>query len=337
METRVLTLDPLDIDSRLLGEAAEILRQGGLVAFPTETVYGLGAIATDAVAVEGIFMAKGRPATNPIIVHVSDAGEARKNVTSWPETAERLAARFWPGPLTFVLPKASSIPDIVTAGGQTVAVRAPSHPVAQALLMATGLPIAAPSANRSTAVSPTEAAHVLKSLDGLIDIVIDGGACPGGIESTVLDLTSDAPTLLRPGLVTSAAIERVIGPIRQAARTNGGDPVRSPGMMERHYAPEASLEIAHGSGLERVLSLAQAGLRVGWMSQRAQAVEDDSLQDKVVILTMPNDPEVYAARLYSALHSLDKAQVDRIVVDALPAALDWLAIRDRLHRAAVSV
>lgn len=337
METRVLTVDAVVPDSATIHEAASVLKRGGLVAFPTETVYGLGANALDPAAIELIFQAKGRPATNPIIVHVAESDAAREIVTEWPESAARLAARFWPGPLTFVLPKAASMPDIVTAGGETVAVRAPSHPVAQALLRKVGFPIAAPSANRSTSVSPTEASHVLRSLEGSIGMVLDGGKCPGGIESSVLDLTTTPPTLLRPGLVTSAAIERVIGPIRLAIRQAGVDPLRSPGLLERHYAPDASLEIAHGSGLERVHSLAQAGLRVGWMSQRAHSLEDDAIQDKVVVIFMPNDPEAYATRLYSALHSLDEAHVDRIVVDALPSALDWLAIRDRLNRAATAV
>ena len=334
MKTRIVQVSPSDPDAADIAAAATVLREGGLVSFPTETVYGLGANALDPLAVARIFQAKGRPATNPVIVHVLDAVAARSLVVAWPEHAERLSKRFWPGPLTFVLPKSDAIPAEVTAGGLTVAIRAPSNPVARALLEEVKLPIAAPSANRSSRISPTQAAHVLKDLEGLIDLVLDGGPCSGGIESTVLDLTTDPPTMLRPGLVTSATIEAVIGPIRLAHRPTAVEAAKSPGMLERHYAPEASLEIAQGSGSERVHALAQAGLRVGWMSQRAQRLDDDPLWSQVVLVQMPYDSEGYAARLYEVLHQLDEAKVDRIVVDALPSSPEWLAVRDRLRRAA---
>jgi L-threonylcarbamoyladenylate synthase len=173
-------------------------------------------------------------------------------------------------------------------------------------------------------------------LKGRIDLVLDGGSCPGGIESTVLDLTTDPPTMLRPGLITAAAIEAVIGPIRLATRQAGDEMARSPGMLERHYAPEASLEMAHGSGSERVHALAQSGLRVGWISQRAHQPDNDPCWSQVEIIQMPYDSEGYALRLYEALHRLDEAKVDRIVVDALPGSPDWLAIRDRLRRASTA-
>src|SRR5579864_4916197 len=196
MPCTVLTVDPQAPDAAAIAEAAALLRAGGLVAFPTETVYGLAANALSADAVSRIFAAKGRPAGNPVIVHVADAAGARALVDDWPAAAERLAERFWPGPLTLVLPRSRQVPDLVTAGGSTVGVRVPAHPVALALLHACGLPLAAPSANRSTRLSPTRAAHVLGDLGDRIDLLLDGGATPGGLESTVLDLTAAPPRLL---------------------------------------------------------------------------------------------------------------------------------------------
>ena len=238
-------------DAASIALAADILRGGGLVAFPTETVYGLGADACDERAVARIYAAKGRPPTNPIIVHTHDGSSARALTTAWPPQADALAKRFWPGPLTLVLPKSHAIPAIVTAGGPTVAVRVPAHPVALALLRAAGIPLAAPSANRSFALSPTRCEHVLRDLDGRVDLVIDGGPTPGGIESTVLDVTDSPACILRPGLVSRADIEAVIGRIEYAATPAAGrhggeapamdavghEPLCSPGMLARHYAP----------------------------------------------------------------------------------------------------
>ncbi len=201
ISTRVLRLDPARIDQTAIAEAAAILHSGGLVAFPTETVYGLGASALDADAVARIYAAKARPSCNPIIVHVPDVTAARGLTTSWPEAAERLAARFWPGPLTLVLPRSQAIPDIVTGGGPNVGLRVPAQPIAQALLQAANLPVAAPSANLATYISPTTAQHVLRGLGGRIDCLLDGGPTSAGIESTVLDLTTDPPRVLRPGPV----------------------------------------------------------------------------------------------------------------------------------------
>jgi L-threonylcarbamoyladenylate synthase len=334
--TRVLAADAASI-----AEAAEILRRGGLVAFPTETVYGLGANALDPVAVQRIFTAKGRPAINPIIVHVAgvaDLGSLTQPHS--PEIVALLAERFWPGPLTLVLPKTAAVPDIVTAGGPTVAVRVPAHPVALALLRAAGIPLAAPSANRSTELSPTTAEHVLRGLAGRIDLVIDGGPTTGGIESTVLDVTTDPPRLLRPGLVTPAMIEAVIGRIAWASEPEAsttdaktvanasGSVVRSPGLMAKHYSPRAPLELVAGDGRQRVMELA-VDLRVGWLT-RSEAVDVAG----VLRLTMPADATEYAAKLYAALHQLDQAGVERIVVAEPPDRDDWLAIRDRLRRAA---
>jgi L-threonylcarbamoyladenylate synthase len=329
----ILVVDPKAIAPDVITRAAEVLRRGGLVAFPTETVYGLGANALDAAAVARIFEAKGRPANNPLIVHVGDAAEAQRVASAWPETATRLAERFWPGPLTLVLPKRPEVPDLVTAGGPTVAVRVPAHPVAMALLRAVGLPIAAPSANRSSELSPTRAEHVLRGLAGRIDLILDAGPTTGGIESTVLDLTTQPPRLLRPGLVGPADLEALIGPIERASHAKAAESAAlpSPGMLARHYAPRTPLECVEGDSSELVEQLLARGLRVGWMTG-ADILGTPS--SSLVCVPMPADPAGYAARLYAVLHQLDDASLDRIVVSLPPDAEEWAAVRDRLRRAA---
>ena len=313
-----------------IAQAASVLRGGGLVAFPTETVYGLGALALDADAVRRIFAAKGRPADNPLIVHIADIAEVGQIAAAWPDAAERLARRFWPGPLTLIVPRSAAVPDATTAGGRTVAVRVPAHPVALALLRATGAPIAAPSANRSTELSPTRAEHVLRGLDGRIDLVLDAGPTTGGVESTVLDVTTSPPRLLRPGLIGPAELEAVIGPvIRPKAEATDTAP-RSPGMQPRHYAPRTPLECTADSR-SRVEELLDGGGRVGWLTfSSAPEVALPGL----VVRPMPTDPAGCAAQLYAALHALDDAGVDRIIVDRPPDGDEWLAVRDRLRRAA---
>jgi L-threonylcarbamoyladenylate synthase len=332
-------------EASVIGEAADMLRRGGLVAFPTETVYGLGANALDAAAVEAIFAAKGRPATNPIIVHVANAEAAKSLTLSWPETAGRLAERFWPGSLTIVLPKHPRVPDAVTAGGSTVGIRMPAHPVALALLKAADLPIAAPSANRATQISPTTAEHVFRSLSGRVDMILDAGPTPGGLESTVIDLTVQPPKLLRPGLVSIAELNALIGEVNVGhayIRLANEEPARSPGQQPRHYAPRAKLIVSRQSEAD-IKNLLGTVNRVGRLRlpstdpstpgvglARGGSVETESL----VIIDMPNEPIGYAARLYAALHEVDDAQVDVIVVDLPPENAAWLAIHDRLQRAA---
>jgi L-threonylcarbamoyladenylate synthase len=332
--TELYAVESARPDPTSIARAAAVLRAGGLVAFPTETVYGLGANALDPVAVKRIFAAKGRPVNNPLIVHVASVAAARELVADWPETAEQLAARFWPGPLTLVLPKREIVPDIVTAGAATVGVRLPAHPVAHAIIEAAGVPIAAPSANRSNEVSPTTAAHVLKSLGDQVDVVLDGGATPGGLESTVLDLASDQPQLLRPGLVLPGEIEQVIGQIERSTTLapDHGRPLASPGQLPRHYAPRAALECCSGIGRQRVEALANQGIRVGWLTFGHLA---DSRINGATIMTMPSGPSDYGAELYAALHALDDSGVQRIVVDLPPDTEPWLAIRDRLRRGSV--
>lgn len=332
MHTDVAIIDPLYPDAEVLNKAAEILRSGGLVAFPTETVYGLGANALDENAVQKIFEAKCRPAHNPLIVHVHDAASAKALAIDWPEVAQRLAETFWPGSLTLVVRKKPCVPDIVTASGDTVALRMPSHPVALALLASAGIPVAAPSANRSTRLSPTTAEHARRDLEGRIDMILDGGPASGGLESTVLDVTARVPRLLRPGLVTPAQIEAVIGPIEIPPHERDKQTreiLRSPGMMEKHYAPRTPLECIHEDSWKRVDELLQQGLRVGWLIFEDSGKGHPHLK-KIVL---PAAAEAYAARMYAALHELDDAGVDRIVVAAPPQKEEWLAVRDRLRRA----
>ncbi len=328
MITEVLRTDPASPDPAVIARAADLIRAGQLVAFPTETVYGLGANALDSAAVQRIFAAKGRPATNPVIVHVADPAQVVNVAAEWPATATRLAAKFWPGPLTLVVPKKPEVPDEVTASGPTVAVRCPNHPVARALIRAAGVPLAAPSANRSTELSPTRAEHVLKGLGGRIDLILDGGPCPGGLESTVVDVTGPTVRLLRPGLITVPILEEVVGKVELASRRcePPGSIARSPGQMTKHYSPRTPIVLAEDAdaadGLHQ--KLRDAGLRV-------MSVGFDLI---FAYHPMPGDPESYAASLYAVLHELDDGSFDRIVIEMPPDTPEWAAVRDRLLRAA---
>ncbi len=346
MPTEVMRVSADDLNQAAFQRAKAVLAVDGLVAFPTETVYGLGANAFSAAAVARIFTAKGRPANNPLIVHVADVAGVERVATEWPANAARLAERFWPGPLTLVLPKRAEVPDAVTGGGPTVAVRVPAHPVALALLRTSGLPLAAPSANRSSQVSPTQAAHVLRSLEGRIDLILDGGPTSGGIESTIIDVTTEPPRLLRPGLITTAQVEAVIGSLeRPVTMVKTSAPLPAPGMLERHYAPRAPLECVSEAGMSRAAELCGSGLRVGWvkLAPKDQVGRPNQITPLVagldaglnmLVVEMPLDPTAYSAQIYATLHELDDAGVDRILVDWPPETDDWLAVRDRLRRAA---
>ena len=326
---------PAETDAAL-GRAADILRRGGLVAIPTETVYGLAADALDEAAVDGIFRAKGRPATNPLIVHVADVAMARSLAARWPEAAERIARSLWPGPVTVVVPKAAAIPGIVTAGGPTVALRCPAHPLARRLIERSGIPLAAPSANRSEQVSPTTAHHVLESLGSKVSLILDGGPCDRGIESTVIDCTVAPPRILRPGPLTRAELEAAVGGAVAwpAADHTVGEPARSPGNRARHYCPKTPLELP-ADPAARVAELLAAGNRVGWLvlSADERARELAGSRDLVAV-PMPADPAAYARQLYASLHALDQRQLDRLVADPPPADEAWNAVTDRLSRAA---
>jgi L-threonylcarbamoyladenylate synthase len=322
--TRVRTIDPANPAADALQDAAAVLRAGGLVAFPTETVYGLGANAFDPSAVAGIFTAKGRPATNPLIVHIDGESMLRLVAAAWPPLAAKLAGRFWPGPLTLVLLKTPVVPDVVTAGGPTVALRIPGHPVALSLIRAAGVPLAAPSANRSAKLSPTRAEHVRSGLDGRIDLILDGGPTANGIESTVLDVTGGRPVLLRPGPIPVSALEQVVGPIDRRREGHSAGPLPSPGMLPRHYAPRTPVELfADPTAIRARANETTAAVLIGEPAGVAGTV-----------VRMPADAAGYAARVYDALHELDRRGLSRILIELPPATDEWLAVRDRLTRAA---
>jgi L-threonylcarbamoyladenylate synthase len=327
MDTVVLSIAAKTPDPAAIEQAANVVRAGGLVAFPTETVYGLGANALDGDAVQKIFAAKGRPAQNPLIVHARDIEAARQLSADWPKTADQLAQRFWPGPLTLVLPKADRIPALVTAGGSTVALRVPAHPVALGLLSACQVPLAAPSANRSSQLSPTRAAHVLSTLAGRIDMILDAGPTTGGLESTVLDLSVHPAVLLRPGLVSPDEIEALIGPIARPRPDSQVAPLKSPGMLERHYAPRTPLECVADAADERVRYMLTKGMKIGLLTYKP------ARNAAIQTIVLPADPKNYAAGMYAALHELDAAGLDLIVALLPPNTEDWLAVRDRLQRA----
>jgi L-threonylcarbamoyladenylate synthase len=331
--TDVRTIDPAEPSAAVIDFAAAVIRSGGLVAFPTETVYGLGANALDPAAVTRIFAAKGRPANNPLIVHAADLPSARSLVAAWPPEAEKLAHAFWPGPLTIVLPRHASIPDIVAAGGPTVAVRVPIHPVAQALIRSSGVPLAAPSANRSSELSPTRAEHVLKGLGGRIDCLLDGGPTPGGLESTVIDLISRPPRLRRLGPIPPRDLEAIVGPLARLTSASTAHPLPSPGMLSRHYAPRTPLELQtrRAEALKRLDELAGAGLRVGYMPLGPMALAQPK---RVIVRPMPAEAPAYEAVLYAVLHDMDALALDRLLVEEPPDREEWLAVRDRLRRAA---
>ena len=295
-----------------------MIRGGELVAFPTETVYGLGANALNAAAIEKIYKAKGRPPSSPLIVHVDSTEMARGLVAEWPERAGVLAARFWPGPLTLVLPKKPHVPDSLTAGLPTVGVRMPAHPLALALIRAAGVPIAAPSANRFTELSPTTAQHVRETMSDRVAMILDGGPTAVGIESTVLSLAGGDALLLRPGMVLQSEIEELIGPVRTALSPERGAHA-SPGQHPKHYSPRT-----------RLLLVEDGRLPLGsgaylWISRPAATAQS---------IPMPADARAYAAALYDQLHQADAQGWDWIAVERPPATAEWAAILDRLERAA---
>jgi L-threonylcarbamoyladenylate synthase len=322
---------------RAVERAAEMLRRGEVVALPTETVYGLAANAFDAAAVEKIFRAKGRPAHNPLIVHVSDLAMARRCAARWPELADKLAAAFWPGPLTIVLPRSSEIPDVVTAGGSTVGIRWPSHPIVQAVIRSCGFPLAAPSANRSNEISPTNAQHVIRGLGNRIPLIVDGGQSQVGIESTVLDIEVTPPRLLRPGMIHEESLLAVTGALDIAGGSNN-EPSRSPGMLRKHYAPKAKLvTLAWRDENEFVSSLAALRPTIPPEHIFVIAHTHIPLSGGVgSVSVIPHDAEAFARALYAELHRCDEAGALLIIVEALPSGLEWRAISDRLRRASSS-
>jgi L-threonylcarbamoyladenylate synthase len=289
-----------------VARAAELIRQGKLVAFPTETVYGLGANALDPEAVARIYEAKERPQSSPLIVHVSDDAMARSVVHLWPDVAQRLADRFWPGPLTLVLPKSDAIPDLVTAGLSSVGVRVPAHPLALELIRLAGVPIAAPSANRFSEVSPTTAEHVRMGLGTRVDMILDGGPCEVGIESTIVSLLGLQPVILRPGMITRSELESAARALF-CARTGPVNTSLAPGLHDKHYAPRTRVYLLDP---DQTLPLGR-----GW------------------ILELPSDPGEFAALLYAELHRADEGGYDWIGIFEPPNRPEWAGILDRLQRA----
>ncbi|HXG42513.1 MAG TPA: L-threonylcarbamoyladenylate synthase [Dehalococcoidia bacterium] len=329
---RVLKVDPERPTAEAIAEAARVLRAGGLVAFPTETVYGLGADALSAEAVARIFAAKGRPADNPLIVHVGSPEEVGRVAREVPPLARHLMERFWPGPLTLVLPRSPVVPLATTGGLDTVAVRMPSHPVALALVRVAGVPVAAPSANRSGRPSPTRAEHVLEDLGEAVDLVLDGGPCPVGVESTVVDITGPVPVVLRPGGLPKEAIEEALGrPVQLGAGPEMAR--RSPGTRYRHYAPSAPLVIVAPQELVPVVrGLLEEGKLVGLLARHDPGVRHERLRSRIV----PGGLRAYARELFDALRSLDGEGCQVIVAEAVEEQGLGLAVMDRLRRASAS-
>jgi L-threonylcarbamoyladenylate synthase len=343
--TQYIKVDRQNPAPEALRAAGAILARGGLVAFPTETVYGLGANALDGAAVKRIYEAKGRPSDNPMIIHVAALDQVEELVTSVPEAARALMRIFWPGPLTLVLPVDPGVPREVTAGLGSVAVRRPGHSGALALLEAAGTPLAAPSANLSGRPSPTTAAHVLRDLNGRIDMILDGGPAGVGVESTVLDLTGPVPVILRPGGVTLEALQEILGEVRVDPavlnRSPGDNPARprSPGMKYTHYAPQAPLFLFKGAKekvAEKIKELALAyqveHKRVGILAYRDS--EDYTGYGQVVLAGQREKPETVAAGLYAALRRFDELEVDVILAEGIQEKGVGFAVMNRLRRAA---
>jgi L-threonylcarbamoyladenylate synthase len=309
--------------------AAEILRAGGLVAFPTETVYGLGADASSAGAVARLYEVKRRPADHPVIVHFASAQDAFAWARDVPAAARRLAARFWPGPLTMILKRSALARDFVTGGQDTIGLRVPSHPVAQALLKVFGSGIAAPSANRFGRVSPTTAAHVRADLGSEVDLVLEGGASEIGIESTIVDLSRERAVLLRPGQIGERQLEEALG--ARLGQPDAGAP-RAPGTLERHYAPRTPARLVAPHALDA--EIARHGARSGSGDARIAVLAFSRPDERVRYwLRMPRDPAAYARRLYAALRELDGAGCEQILIESPPDEAGWQAVRDRLLRA----
>jgi L-threonylcarbamoyladenylate synthase len=314
-------------------QASARLQVGELVALPTETVYGLAANAFDIPAVTRIFEVKGRPVHNPIIVHVTSEAMARLCVAHWPELATRLSTAFWPGPLTIVLPRARRIPDIVTAGGATVGVRWPSHPFIQAVINECGFPLAAPSANLANRASPTTAHHVQCQLGSRIPLIIDGGPCQVGIESTVLDLSVSPPHLLRHGMIHQQALIAVAGRLT-IGDEQGAHVLKSPGLLQKHYAPRARLTIwAWTDDADLKSRVAQHHMRNSqtFIIAHTHIPSGEGFGGVSVI---PHDAEAFARAIYAELHRCDQAGAEWIIVEAVPEKVEWEGVKDRLKRAA---
>jgi L-threonylcarbamoyladenylate synthase len=323
-----------------VARAAELLRAGEVVALPTETVYGLAANALNARAVARVFEVKGRPAFNPVIVHVAGVAMGRQCVSAWPAVADKLARAFWPGPLTLVLPRSTEIPDIVTAGGPTVGIRWPSHPFIQEVMRVCNFPLAVPSANLASQVSPTTAEHVRQSLGARIPLIVDGGPSQVGIESTVLDLVQRPPRVLRPGMIQLESLRTILGEelgvrnAEHAAPDTTGAPLRSPGRLPKHYAPRAKLVVL---GWRNEADLKARISEMNFQISKTHIVAHSRIPSPEgfgQVRVLPHDAEAFARGIYAALHHCDEEGAELIVVEALPAQGPWEGISDRLRRGA---
>ena len=334
VKTAVLSTHTPELFQAAVLRAAGLLRGGEVVALPTETVYGLAANALDARAVARIFEIKGRPAHNPIIVHVAGLEMAKACAGEWPDLAGKLARAFWPGPLTLVLPRQTNIPDIVTAGGPTAGIRWPSHPFMQAVIRECGFPLAAPSANLSNQVSPTNAGHVQGQLDGSIPLIVDGGQAQVGIESTVLDLTVAPPRILRPGMIHAGSLAAVSGELAgDQTPAAGRSPLRSPGLLHKHYSPKARLLVLKWN--DDVELRRQIGGRASPAACHIVAhTKIPASFGAANVSVIPHDAEAFARAIYGELHRCDAAGAQLIVVEAPPDTPEWSGIADRLRRAA---
>ena len=334
MTAEILSTHTPALFAAAVKRATELLRAGEVVALPTETVYGLAANALDEKAVAKIFQIKGRPAHNPIIVHVAGNEMAKSCVKKWPELADKLAKSFWPGPLTMVLPRAKGIPNNVTAGGATVGVRWPSHPFMQAVICECDFPLAAPSANLANRVSPTNAEHVRRQLGGKISLIVDGGQSQVGIESTVLDLSVSPPRILRPGMIHAESLAAVCGEVASGKwQVTGENPLRSPGLLRRHYSPKAKLLVLDwldDADLRRQLVTCHLSRDTCFVIAHTHI---PSAEHFARVSVIPHDAEAFARAIYAELHRCDAADAGLIVVETPPESPEWSGIADRLRRA----
>lgn len=337
MNTEILPAHTPELFQKAVRRAVELLRAGQVVALPTETVYGLAANALDGKAVTKIFEIKGRPSINPLIVHVASLEMAKRCVSVFPQLAEHLAKAFWPGPLTLVLPRAEAISKIVTAGGETVGVRWPSHPLIQAVIRECDFPLAAPSANLSNQISPTNANHVHKQLGGKIPAIVDGGHSSVGIESSVLDLTVSPPRILRPGMIHSESLAAAGFPIADSLSPSESGPLKSPGQLEKHYAPKAKLLVLSWNDDAELRRKIQSSPALLGKMEHCHVIAHahiPSPEQFAHVSVIPHDAEAFARAIYAELHRCDEAGAQVIIVEAPPEAAEWSGIADRLRRAA---
>ena len=335
MDTKILHINPRQIDQDKLNIAARLIREGELVAFPTETVYGLGANALSSEAVGKIFEAKGRPTDNPLIVHIADPDMLEPLIRFMPEHAEEVMERFWPGPLTLIFPKSDDVPDQVTAGLDTVAIRMPSNPIAHALIYRAGVPIAAPSANLSGKPSPTRIKDVIEDMDGRIACIIDGGDCEVGIESTVLDLNSDQhPTILRPGGVSKEDLEELLGGVQ--VHSDSVSRPASPGMKYRHYAPRARVILIEGDAKKSMKTLKSRIAQEKALGRRVGALVygDEKGIEADAVMSLGETSDDAGKSLFAHLREMDRKGIDTIIVEGVEEKGSGLAIMNRLKKAA---